>query len=109
MHRRKEGREYAFSLLRGDQIRRDDNSGSDGDAGALARRSGGCDGDRPGDCVAGEDLGRGAAKRLHQPDGLVWHDGLLWLSYYTSCEGKSSICLACFRLPKPGEDDTDFS
>jgi hypothetical protein len=26
--------------------------------------------------------------------GLVWHDGLLWVSYYTSHEGKTSIYLA---------------
>ena len=26
--------------------------------------------------------------------GLVWHDGLLWVSYYASHEGKTSIYLA---------------
>jgi len=26
--------------------------------------------------------------------GLVWHDGLLWISYYSSDEGKASIYLA---------------
>jgi hypothetical protein len=26
--------------------------------------------------------------------GLVWHDGLLWMSYYSSHEGKASIYLA---------------
>ncbi len=31
--------------------------------------------------------------------GLVWHDGLLWFSYYSSHEGKSSIYLARIRLP----------
>ncbi len=31
--------------------------------------------------------------------GLVWHDGLLWVSYYSSHEGKSSIYLAKVRLP----------
>lgn len=31
--------------------------------------------------------------------GLVWHDGLLWVSYYASHEGKSSIYLAKVRLP----------
>jgi hypothetical protein len=31
--------------------------------------------------------------------GLVWHDGLLWVSYYSSHEGKSSIYLARVRLP----------
>jgi hypothetical protein len=33
--------------------------------------------------------------------GMVWHDGLLWLSYYSSHEGKkSNIYLAKIRLPK---------
>lgn len=31
--------------------------------------------------------------------GMVWHDGLLWASYYSSHEGKSSIYLAKIRLP----------
>ncbi len=31
--------------------------------------------------------------------GLVWHDGLLWLSYYSTHEGKTSIYLAKIRLP----------
>ena len=26
--------------------------------------------------------------------GMVWHQGLLWMSYYSSHEGKSSIYLA---------------
>jgi len=26
--------------------------------------------------------------------GLVWHEGLLWISYYSSHEGKTSIYLA---------------
>jgi hypothetical protein len=30
--------------------------------------------------------------------GLVWHDGLLWVSYYSSHEGKSSIYLAKVQL-----------
>ncbi|MGE3309406.1 MAG: exo-alpha-sialidase [Limisphaerales bacterium] len=30
--------------------------------------------------------------------GLVWHDGLLWVSYYSSHEGKTSIYLARVRL-----------
>ena len=30
--------------------------------------------------------------------GLVWHDGLLWVSYYSSHEGKASIYLAKVRL-----------
>lgn len=34
--------------------------------------------------------------------GLVEHDGLLWMSYYSSHEGgKTSIYLARIRLPKP--------
>jgi hypothetical protein len=31
--------------------------------------------------------------------GMVWHEGHLWLSYYSSHEGKSSIYLAKVRLP----------
>ena len=31
--------------------------------------------------------------------GMVWHDGRLWLSYYSSHEGKPSIYLAKIRLP----------
>ncbi len=31
--------------------------------------------------------------------GMVWHDGLLWMSYYASHEGKSAIYLAKMRLP----------
>lgn len=30
--------------------------------------------------------------------GLVWHDGLLWVSYYASHEGKTSIYLAKVKL-----------
>lgn len=30
--------------------------------------------------------------------GLVWHDGLLWMSYYSSHEGKTSIYLARIRI-----------
>lgn len=30
---------------------------------------------------------------------LVWHDGLLWVSYYSSHEGKTSIYLAKVRWP----------
>jgi len=30
--------------------------------------------------------------------GLVWHDGLLWMTYYASHEGKTSIYLAKIRL-----------
>jgi len=29
----------------------------------------------------------------------VWHDGLLWTSYYSSHEGQTSIYLAKVRLP----------
>jgi hypothetical protein len=32
--------------------------------------------------------------------GLVWREGLLWVSYYSSHEGKTSIYLAKVRLPK---------
>ncbi|HVY70401.1 MAG TPA: exo-alpha-sialidase [Verrucomicrobiae bacterium] len=32
--------------------------------------------------------------------GLVWHHGLLWVSYYSSHEGKTSIYLAKVGLPK---------
>jgi len=31
--------------------------------------------------------------------GLVWHEGTLWLSYYSSHEGKASIYLAEIALP----------
>ena len=31
--------------------------------------------------------------------GLVWHAGLLWVSYYASHEGKTSIYLAKVKLP----------
>jgi hypothetical protein len=33
--------------------------------------------------------------------GLVARDGLLWVSYYSSHEGKTSIYLAKVRLPTP--------
>jgi hypothetical protein len=33
--------------------------------------------------------------------GLVWHDDFLWVSYYSSHEGKTSIYLAKVRLAKP--------
>jgi hypothetical protein len=36
--------------------------------------------------------------------GLVWHDGLLWVSYYSSHEGKSSIYLAKVKLPPASAD-----
>lgn len=32
--------------------------------------------------------------------GLVFHEGLLWMSYYSSHEGKTSIYLAKIRVPK---------
>ena len=32
--------------------------------------------------------------------GLVWHEGVLWVSYYSSHEGKTSIYLAKVRLPR---------
>jgi len=34
--------------------------------------------------------------------GLEWHKGLLWVSYYSSHEGKTSIYLAKVRLPGTG-------
>jgi hypothetical protein len=30
--------------------------------------------------------------------GMVWHDNLLWMSYYSSHEGKTSIYLAKIKL-----------
>ncbi len=33
--------------------------------------------------------------------GLVWHDGFLWVSYYSSHEAKTSIYLAKVKLPAP--------
>ncbi|UCD28439.1 MAG: exo-alpha-sialidase, partial [Planctomycetota bacterium] len=30
--------------------------------------------------------------------GLVWHDGLLWMSYYSSHQDKTSIYLAKIRF-----------
>ena len=33
--------------------------------------------------------------------GMVWHAGLLWISYYSSHEGKSRIYLAKVRIPGP--------
>jgi len=38
--------------------------------------------------------------------GLVFHDGLLWVSYYSSHEGKSSIYLAQVKLPPPAKSRT---
>jgi hypothetical protein len=38
--------------------------------------------------------------------GMVWHDGLLWISYYASHEGKSSIYLAKVKFdPRVNEVD----
>lgn len=31
--------------------------------------------------------------------GMVWHDDLLWMSYYSSHEGRTSVYLAKIRLP----------
>jgi hypothetical protein len=31
--------------------------------------------------------------------GMVWHDGLPWISYYASHEGKTSIYLAKVKFP----------
>ena len=35
--------------------------------------------------------------------GLVWHDGLLWMSYYSSHEGKAAIYLAMIKVPLAAE------
>lgn len=35
--------------------------------------------------------------------GLVWHDGLLWMSYYSSHEGKTAIYLARIKVPLKAE------
>ena len=35
--------------------------------------------------------------------GLAWHNGLLWMSYYSSHEGKTAIYLAKIRVPLAGE------
>jgi hypothetical protein len=35
--------------------------------------------------------------------GLVWHEGLLWMSYYSSHEGKTSIYLAKIKVPLESE------
>ena len=31
--------------------------------------------------------------------GLAWHEGLLWVSYYSSHEGKACIYLAKVKIP----------
>ncbi|MGE3818972.1 MAG: hypothetical protein AB7I30_06015, partial [Isosphaeraceae bacterium] len=36
--------------------------------------------------------------------GLVWHDGVLWMSYYSSHEGKTSIYLARIKVPQRPEE-----
>jgi hypothetical protein len=33
--------------------------------------------------------------------GLAWHEGRLWISYYSSHEGRTSIYLARVNLPDP--------
>jgi hypothetical protein len=35
--------------------------------------------------------------------GLVWHDGLLWMSFYSSHEGKTSIYMAKIKVPLEAE------
>ena len=35
--------------------------------------------------------------------GMVWHHGLLWMSYYSSHEGKANIYLARIRLSKDAD------
>lgn len=37
--------------------------------------------------------------------GLVFHDGLLWVSYYSSHEGRTGIYLAKVRFPKPPKEE----
>lgn len=37
--------------------------------------------------------------------GLVWHDGMLWVSYYSSHESKTSIYLAKVKFPASKKDD----
>lgn len=34
--------------------------------------------------------------------GMVWHEGLLWMSYYSSHEGKTSVYLAKVKLAGKG-------
>ena len=36
--------------------------------------------------------------------GLVYEDGILWVSYYSSHEGQTAIYLAKVRLPEPAEE-----
>ena len=36
--------------------------------------------------------------------GLVWHNGLLWMSFYSSHEGKSAIYLAKIQVPLEAEE-----
>lgn len=38
--------------------------------------------------------------------GLVWYDGQLWVSYYASHEGKTSIYLAQVALPPSSAKDS---
>ena len=39
--------------------------------------------------------------------GMVWHEGQLWISYYASHEGRTSIYLARVEFPK-ASDESDF-
>ncbi len=39
--------------------------------------------------------------------GLVYYDGLLWVSYYSSHEGKAAIYLAKVRLPEKQEEQEE--
>ncbi|MBN9121401.1 MAG: hypothetical protein J0I06_19995 [Planctomycetes bacterium] len=34
--------------------------------------------------------------------GLVWHHGVLWVSYYSSHEGKSAVYLAKVKVAETG-------
>ncbi|HEX6962252.1 MAG TPA: sialidase family protein [Lacipirellula sp.] len=63
-------------------------------------------GDSPHTDVTWVDVKNGVMKSLARlPSGgdcsypgMVWHDGLLWLSYYSSHEGRTSIYLAKVRI-----------
>jgi hypothetical protein len=60
-------------------------------------------------CVVDPDAGR-LEELLALPSGgdtsyagLVWHDGLLWVSYYSSHEGRTAIYLAKVRFGPSGQ------
>jgi len=76
----------------------------DGRFAAAVRRS---DGSGPRTSLHWLDVGEGTlTEALRLPSGgdtsyagLVWHQGLLWISYYSSHEEKTSIYLAKIKLP----------